>query len=505
MGRRLLVVAALVACGVLVYRLRQGGTAPSRAGSRPLETVRDAPPDTPEPGAERAEPAVLRGRVFGLSNTPIAKAEVSVLVPRTHDLVRTGEDGAYELPFERAGEYLVEAALTSEYAPSRVWVEVPVAGDPAPRDFHLEPAGTLFGEVTMGGLPVRYAGVELYAQGASGSEELLRDTTAGNGYFSFPFAPPEGVPLRVDATSDEGFLRESLFVTYRGTPLNLGKLELVPYPALRFTMRLPDGRVAEDVRLMRREQIEVDAETRRAYATLWPDEHSHIVVAARKDVRPRMLFASLDGRGNDPDFDRDVTTLYLVEREIPLAVGQPREIELVIRPGPLRVTSRLVDNLDRPQRGRVALGRDESEVAADGTFTVVAPHGGVVPVWLVAWEIPGKGLFGLDPLSREHALLLDLDEGAPCRMDLDARVVGLATAPCELKVESDPPRPMSDNKAWWWWSLREPAGGEVACLSHRLRPGTYRWRLWRGNGAGAPADEGKVTVPGKGFVVLDAR
>jgi len=304
-----------------------------------------------------------------------------VLVPRTYELVRTAEDGGYELSFERAGQYLVEAALTSEYAPCRAWVEVPAQGDPLPMDFRLEPAGTLFGEVTMGGLLVRDAGVELHAPGVGGVEELIRDTTVRDGYFSFPFAPPEGVPLRIDASCDDGFQPQPRFVTYRGAPLNVGRLELVLYPALRFKMRLPDGRLVSEVRILRRDQLSVDTDARRHRPGLWPEEHSRLVAAERRDVSLRLLFACLDDRG-DPGVEPELCPLYLVEREIQLAVGQPRELEVVVRPGPIHVTSRFVDGLDGPQRGRISFGAQETSTASDGTFTIVWNASGIFTLTL---------------------------------------------------------------------------------------------------------------------------
>lgn len=506
--RKLLVLVLLGAClvSLLLLRARDGPVArTARSGPREGESLRDLPPDAPEPGTVRDEPAVLRGRVFGLSDAPVAKAEVSVLVPRTYELVRTAEDGGYELRFERAGQYLVEAALTSEYAPRRAWVEVPAQGDPLPMDFHLEPAGTLFGEVTMGGLPVRDAGVELHAPGVGGVEELVRDTTVRDGYFSFPFAPPEGVPLRVDADSDDGFLREARFVTYRGAPLNVGKLELVPYPALRFKMRLPDGRVVSEVRILRRDQLRIDADARRHLPELWPEEHSRLVVPERRDVNRTLLFAWLDHPG-DGDVDPALCPFYLVEREVQLVVGQPRELEIVVRTGPLAVTSRLVDGLGHPQQARISFGTDEISTASDGTFATVAPHGGLATLWLVGWDVPGHGWFDLDPRTGEHALLLDVDDPAICKMDLDARVAGLAIAPSRLQVEADPARPESDNAARWWWYPQEPAGRAIARLSHRLHPGAYRWKLWRGGGwGGAPTAEGTISVKSTGLTVLDVR
>jgi hypothetical protein len=506
-GRKLVVVAVLVAClaSLLLLRARDGPAArPARAGLREGESLVDLPPDAPEPGAARTEPAVLRGRVFGLGDAPVAKAEVFVAMPRTHDLVRTAEDGTYELSFERAGQYLVEAALTSEYAPCRAWVEVPAHGDPLPRDFRLEPAGTLYGEVTMGGFPVADAGVELHAQGATGAEELVRDTTVRDGYFSFPFAPPENVTLRVDASSDEGFLPEPRFVTYRGAPLNVGKLELVAYPSLRFRMRLPDGRVSITVRVLRRDQLRADPDARRHLPELWPEEHSRLVLAARKDVRPRLLFACRDDHG-DPNADSEACPFYLVEREVELPVGQPRELEVVVRRGPIQVTSRLVDGLDRPQHARISLGTQEVSTAPDGTFTLVAPRGGLVTVWLTGWEVPGHGWFDLDPRSPEHALLLDVDDPAITRMDLDGCIVGLAVAPSFLAVEQDPQAPGNQTRARWWWRVQEPASRPVACLSYRIVPGAYKWKHWRSAGeVGAPS-EGAITVKSAGFGILDLR
>lgn len=504
---RLLALALLAAAALSLLLLREGrdrAEAPARPAARDNERLIDLPPELPPEAPTRSAPAVLRGRVFGLGDAPVAKAEVAVLVPKTYDLVRTDEDGSYELRFERAGRHLVEASVSGEYAPKRVWIDVPAEGDPAPLDFHLEAAGTLFGEVTMDGLPVAEGGVDLYAPGDGGAEKLVSDTTVRDGYFSFPFAPPSGIPLRVDATSDDGFLPEPRFATFRGERLDLGRLELVRYPTLKFRMRLPDGRVADDVRVVKRDLIWVDVDTRLPRITFWPKEHSRLIVPERHDVTLRLLFASLDGRlGQDVDIEEP--PLYVVEREVPLAVGQPKEIELVVKPGPFPVTSRLVDGTGRPQQARIALGTEETRTAPDGTFTVIAPHGGLVTPWLLSWDVPGHGWFDLDPRSDAHALLLDADDPATCRLDLDARIVAFATAPCRIELESDPPGPGSDNQARWWWSPQEPAGRPVACISRALHPGAYVWKAWQGGGPGTPTAEGRITVKKEGFAVLDLR
>ena len=184
--RKALVIAALVGCAALVWFLRRETTAPRAPPQRGLlegETLKDASEEASNlPGRE---PTILTGHVYRPDGGPVEKAEVRVVYPRTFTLVRTGEDGEYWLPFEKHGEFLVEAALTIEYAPERAWVKIPAHGSPPPLDFRLKPAGAIFGEVTLAGVPVADAGVERLARDRFGDAAGVPDTSARYGYLNF--------------------------------------------------------------------------------------------------------------------------------------------------------------------------------------------------------------------------------------------------------------------------------------------------------------------------------
>jgi hypothetical protein len=501
MARRLWLLVPLAAAVALLALLR-GEEPPPRAPPRPRllegETLRDLPV-VAEEGPER-EPVLLAGRVFGPDGAPAPRAEVRVVFPKTYELVRAGADGAYELPFDRSGRFLVEAALTTEYAPERAWVEVPEEGAPAPQDFHLKAAGAIFGEVTLGGVPAADAGVEIFAIDVMGGEEPVYDTGVRNGYFNFHFEPPRDVPLRLTAFSDEGFLRTPVRLVYRGGQLNAGRLDLVPYPALRIRMRLPDGSYAEEVSIVRPEDLGVDAERRRHVLYRWlPD--ARMVVPEEGDVTRRILIGGMDvGADRDPAEN----PFYLVEREVQLAVGTPRELEVLVRPGPLAVTARLLDGDGRPIAARIAHGEEEVATGDDGSFRVVVPHGGLVTIWLAALQVPGFGWIALDPGADEHALLLDADDpGAACRLDLRGRVLALAAIATIVELRG-PGR----------WSFYPPGlpGATVGRLSPRLPPGEYTWNrhVARTDARGRttfdpPSGSGTVTIGEGGLAVLDAR
>lgn len=491
-------IAALVACAALVLLLRREATPPRAPPLRGLlegETLRDAP-ETAEDPPER-EPTILTGHVYGPDGRPVEKAEVRVVYPKTYTLVRTGDNGAYELPFVRSGRFLVEAALTIELAPERAWVEVPEHGDPVPVDFRLKPAGAIFGEVTLAGVPVLDAGVELYVIDLFGDAELVHDTSARNGYFNFYFDPPKDVPLTLDVKSDEGILRTPLQLIWRGEQVNAGRIDLTPYPSLRIRMRLPDGSYAPEVRTCRPEDLKTNG------ADYFPARYlgtgSRVAIPQEHDVTMRLVFEGAE-RPQEEDPATEGRT-FMVEREVSMVFGQPRELDLIVRPGPFAVTSRLVDERGRAVHARLALGDREAVTREDGSFQLAVPCGGLHTVRIAALEAPGAGWVDLDPAAWQ-VLLLDADDPAECRLDLGGRVLALAVAPAWVNLEGPE----------WLFTPSRPLGTALGRLSPKLPAGDYRWTraLVRRDREGRESVDpvslsGVVTVEEEILAVVDAR
>jgi len=473
--RRLLVVAALVACVALVFVVRKAASPPRAPPLRGLlegETLRDATgaAEAAE-GLPDREPTILVGHVYGPDGRPVEKAEVRVVYPKTYTLVRTAEDGAYELPFEKSGRFLIEAALTIEFAPERAWADVPEHGGPAPLDFRLKPAGAIFGEVTLQGVPVLDAGVELYVIDLFGDAELVHDTSARNGYFNFYYDPPKDVPLRLDVKSDEGILRVPLSLVWKGEQVNTGRIDLVPYPSLRIRMRLPDGSYAPEVSTCRREDLAPNPlwgangvpPTWEFVPVRFLGTKSRVAVPEERNLTLRLVFVGAE-RPREEEGERGPRT-FLVEREVDLAFGRVRELDLIVRPGPFVVTSRLEDERGRAVHARVRLDGREATTLADGTFQIAVPHGGLHTVAIAAIEAPGFGWVDLDPDQREHRFLLDADDPGTCVLDLGRRVLVVAVAPAWVVVEG----PGFD------YSPLRPAGATVGALSGKLDGGDYAW------------------------------
>jgi hypothetical protein len=504
MGRRFLLLLPLAACALLLLNLRRDATPPRAPPLRGLlegETLKDVP-ESAEALRER-EPTVLTGHVYGPDGRLLEKAEVRVVYPKTYTLVRTGEDGAYELPFERSGHFLVEAALTIEYAPERAWAGVPEYGEPIPVDFRLKPAGAIFGEVTLQGVPVGDAGVELYVFDIFGDADLVHDTSARNGYFNFYYDPPKDAPLRLDVKSDEGILRTPLSFQWRGEQLNLGRIDLTPYPSLRIRMRLPDGSYAPDVRTCRPEDLVSNGADHFAARFLGTD--SRVAIAQESDVTMRLVFVATVYPPEDEDEEdeqEDEPRTFMVEREVTLLFGQPRELDLIVRPGPFAVTSRLVDERGRPVHARLGLGDREATTREDGSFQIAVPHGGLHTLRIAALEAPGLGWVDLDPGEEEHLLLLDADDPGKCVLRLGGRVLAVATVPAWVELEGP---------GWVFRPVR-PLGTTLACLSPRLDSGAYPWTRAavridaEGTESVDPVSRsGVVTVEGGILSVVDAR
>lgn len=494
--RRLLAVAALLLCAALVSFLRRE-PAPPRAPPRPGlfegESLVDLPP-LPAETLPKREPTFLTGRVYGPDGRLVDRAEVRVVHPKTFDATRTGEDGAYELPFERHGRFLIEAALTIEYAPERQWAEVPEHGSPEPLDFRLKPAGAIFGEVTLQGIPVEDAGVDLVAYDVFGDEIPVHDTSARNGYFNFYFDPPKDVPLRLDVKSEEGLLRAPLRFTWKGEQMNAGRFDLVPYPSLRIRMRLPDGSYAREVTTCRPEDLVSNGADH--YPARLLGTRSRVFFPVDHDVTARLVFMGTE-RVRDGDSEAEGRT-SMVEREVEMLLGRPRELEVVVRPGPLVVASRLVDGEGQGVRGRLRCGESEVETGEKGAYEIVVPCGGLHTVFLDALDAPGVGRVELARFGRAaHAILLDADDPKDCRLDLGGRILLLAGPRFDFTV-----MPADGEEGSGWGVGEEEGEPRQAYLSPRLEPGAYRWE-W-GDGLGAERS-GEVRVDPLRLAVVDVR
>jgi hypothetical protein len=445
-------------------------------------------PDLPAESLPKREPVFLTGCVYGPDGRRLHKAEVRVVYPKTHDLVLAHE-GSYALPFDRHGRFLIEAALTIEYAPTRLWAEIPEHGEPEPLDFHLKPAGAIFGEVTLQGLPVEDAGVELVAFDVFGDEHPVHDTSARNGYFNFYFDPPKDVPLRLDVKSDEGLLRSPLRFKWKGEQMNVGRFDLVPYPGLWIRMRLPDGSYAPDVVTCRAKDLASNG------LDFVPDRYvgtrSRVLFPVDHDVTERLVFIATE-RVRDGDSDAEGHT-FMVEREVTLLVGRPRELEVIVRPGPLLVRSRLADGDDGGVRGRLRCGASEAVTGEGGAFEIVVPCGGLHAIHLDAIDAPGVGWVELARGRAEHAILLDADDPGECRFGLGGRILLLAGPSFAFAVGD------GDKAAWFAGGEDEP---RPVFLSPRLEPGSYRWSWDDGKGW---SRTGNVRVDPLRLAVVDVR
>jgi hypothetical protein len=145
-----------------------------------------------------------------------------------------------------------------------------------------------------------------------------------------------------------------------------------------------------------------------------------------------------------------------------------RELEVVVRPGPLTVRRRLTDEHGRPLRARVAheTGRP-FETDTDGFFAATLPHGGVFTLHLAALHDPDLGWIPLPRSNRRpwNPFLLDTDDSrSACTVPLDGRLLVVTAASVKIVTEK--------GRRW----RIDGTGGEVTgALLTRLEPGPYRW------------------------------
>jgi hypothetical protein len=436
---------------------------PAPAAARPGDRLRALPQgDWPEPGPERPEPARLHGRVFNVLGEPVYRAEVAVLWPKPYQLTFTGGDGSYELRFERPGRYLLEARLTLDLARSRPIVEIPAEGDPSPLDFHLEAAGTVFGEAAVEQAPLRRGAVDMEVIDLFGDGHWAQDTECENGVFSFYWKPPRDVPLRIVIRSLEGFMEKPVEFRYDGGRIDLGRVHLTRYPTLRVRMRLPGGKYAAQVyagyaRELRPE-LRILGEDPGLYDGL-PSlltENSHVLIRKKHHVTERLVFW-------------DESQRYRVIRDVELLLDQMCELEVAVRPGPITVRRRLTDEHGRALRARVAHeSGPPAESDAAGFFAAALPHTGVFTMHLTALHHPDHGWIPLPRSPRRvwNAFLIDTDDPrTTCTLPLDGRLLVVTETSVKIVTE--------EGQCW----RVDEAGGEVigVLLPTSLEPGSYRW------------------------------
>lgn len=508
MARRWIVLAALVLCVLLVLLLRRGAEtsrAPPRRGLLEGESVAD-PPDVPSPpdpadlsgdALPERDPTFLAGHVYGPDGSAVREAEVRVVHPKTYELVFSDKDGGYRLPFERSGRFLVEAALTTELAPEREWADIPESGDPAPLDFHLGAArGAIFGELTLEGAPVD-ALLRLCGTDIAGDETPVHDLTSRCGCFNFYLDPPKDVPLRLDVQSYYGILPTPLRFTWTGTPMDLGTIELTPYPTVRIRMRLPDGTYAKGVWALPLECLQnLQSTSLVALQRGFGPPQDRLVISAKEDVTTRRVFMAAQPA------DTAGALAFLVEREVTLLYGRPQDLEVGVRPGPLVVAGRLVDREGRGLRGRVRCGENEAATGEDGAFRLTVPHGGLHIVHLVALDVPGIGPVELARDVPAQSLLLDADDPRDCVYDTGGRILLVSTAPCAFTVTYTTGRGRLAEKRQEAWSAGAVEGACACCLSPRLHPRGYAW-TWDDTSGGVRS--GEVRIDEGALAVVDAR
>lgn len=449
-------VPVVATIALLLFVLREGGpggrtdrdeaptaAAPEAAAPRPAPVEVDfgSVPD-------REVPATLRGTVFDPHGRPVPGADVMVLRPKLLELVHTGEDGRYELSLSQPGPHLVEAGLTIHLAPQRLEVLVPDEGDPAPLDFHLGEAGFVFGEIVASGHPVSKGNVDVY-QG----EEWILDTTCEHGIFCFTEEPPKDVTLHLRIETPEGAATGPVEFVYEGERVDLGRIEFVRYPAVRVRMRLPDGTLATTIHAGHARGALFDQGRVSCPQDGIVEVGPTVLVTALQPVQASLVLC-------------DAGDCYVV-CDFLLEPGKLVEAEVAVRPGPVTLRTRLVDEYGKGIRARFA--RRDGPVAEsreDGAFAVELPHGGLHALELQAVHVEGIGWVPLRQLGPDkRGFLVDADRpGSPGVLDLDRRVLLVTEGPTYVSVDGP------------YLSLSGSAGeGPLGLLSRPLEPGPQRY------------------------------
>lgn len=479
-GLALALAAAVFLGGETFERaMRRGGSesevGANRRSNKPTRYrgVDRIPVNWEPPGEKFVTPIELTGRVFSANGESVNRAEVAIVAPGPYELRFTGTDGAYMFKIERPGKYLLEARLTLDLGRVRKIVEIPETGVVAPVDFHLYPAGQVVGEVMAGEIPVLSGNAELGIVDLEGDVEWDSDVSIENGYFSFPFAPEEDVPLRLLIRTPNAYMEKPITFEYEGERVDLGKIQLKLYPSLRLVLKLPDGSLAAEV--MSAEAADVDPagidEQGREVESGLPREFGYgsryILREKESTTRELALWAFNEAR----------TKRWLVKRRVELVHDQLLTYETSIRPGPFTVRRRLVDENGEPIRARLQYGDRKFTSGEDGYFTLDVPHGGLFTVSMTAmtwgqlgWvELPSGGG------RLRHAVLVDADQPTDVVFDIGRRLLVVGRPPFGVAFY----REANGEEVWGVSQGEMQTGNVVGVLSKPLPTGRYRYRLGR--------------------------
>jgi len=306
--------------------------------------------------------------VFDPKGRPVSRAEVMLVAPKPTRLVFTNAEGRYTLPLLQRGRCLVEARLGLDLLPQCKRVEVPETGEPMAVDFHLEPAGMVFGEILANGEPVDGALIDIYQD-----RESVLDTESENGFFDFSDAPPEGVALELRIQSFLGYPAHPVTFTWDGKPLNLGVIELERYPFARVKLRLPGGKLVTPAAAasgpgLRPGAITIglDRAFSAARALLAVEEER--VFIDRAEPGPMEVVLKVPGEA-----------MHLLRATLEFSL-EPREPVVIDVPqGPVHYRGRFVDGRGRPLRMRLApsFGGKVAETDEEGRLDLELPSGGM--------------------------------------------------------------------------------------------------------------------------------
>ncbi len=424
-----------------------------------------------EPGPPFEKPVVVTGRVLDAYGQPVFRAEVSVVAPRPYRVTFSQSDGRYELTFPRPGKYLLEGRLTLDMARERKTIEIPATGVVPRVDFHLQAAGVIFGEIVAAGAPVASASVDIGVVDLYGDVDWELDTQVENGFFSFAFAPPANVPLRLVVRGSDVYMEKPLELTYTGERLDLGRLTLTRYPSLLLKLRLPDGSYAREVfsapaALLRPQQTDSDGDV---LDDGLPDVHgagSRYVLREKRDVTKRLaLWATTT---------KNVTVL--VVRDIHLVNDQLTSHETAVAPGPFTVRRRLVDENGEALMARLSIRGVSMETSQDGYFSVSVPHGGMFTAQIRALALRELGWVALPAAGgRAHAaVLVNADQPDDVVFSLARRVLMVGRPPFAAVLR----RATGNASHAWGFHVDDEARVEnvVGALSPPLTPGRYAYR-----------------------------
>jgi hypothetical protein len=377
------------------------------------------------------------------------------------------------------GVHLIEAEHHIDMAPQRRRIVVPETGDPGELDFHLQAAGFLFGEVVAADAPVVRAEVDIY-QG----DTWVLDTYAENGFFNFSDEPPRHVPLELRVTSPAGQLAKPFVFTYKGTPLNLGRIDLTPWSEARIALFTPDGAaLGSHVRAFLADEVgprlfgksgEVRSGLEKARG--FEIEKGVIRVQGHERSECDVVFWSRNFGGRDLQLRRRVK---FSPHPAPLA-------EYRFKPGPIEVRSRLVDEHGGPLVAKLRLLEGEPiETDPTGAFSLQVPWSGLHSLQVTALLLKDAGHWV--ELTADYrwplpGVLLDADRPErPCVLALDRRVAlrmnaGRHVQVSHMKVSYQGGSPDYGSSSFRLDTIRQDKGS-YCFLTAPCQPGEWRWYL----------------------------